>query len=96
MLDVLAVLTLVFGFSMLLIGIAILTKGEDDDPPQDTAADGDGLARSVGRGLSLMGLALMVIGTASNFIDMTSITTVAFIVVPTVGIAFLAMNAMTS
>ena len=86
--DVLSIITIILGFSMLLIGLAIwigkspdIIAGYDKDKCQDP----EGLAETVGKGLTVMGFASMGLGLAGALFGVSSAPMVGLIVVPVVG-----------
>ncbi len=87
--DVLSIITIILGFSMLLIGLSIwigktpeLIAGYDEE----RSADPEKLAQTVGVGLSIMGFASISMGLAGELFDLTIAPLVGLVVVPVVGV----------
>lgn len=87
--DVLSIITIILGFSMLLIGLAIWIGKSPDaiagyDP--EKCADPEKLAQTVGVGLTLMGFASMALGLAGELLGISSAPLLGLVAVPVVGV----------
>ncbi len=90
--DVLSIITLILGFSMLLIGLAIWIGKKPEviagyDP--DKCADPEKLATTVGIGLTLMGFASMALGLAGALFNVSAAPMIGLVIVPVVGVVVL-------
>lgn len=86
--DVLSVLTMIIGFSMLAIGLAIwIGKNPDIIAGYDaeTCPDPERLSMIVGQGLTLMGLGSMALGLAGELFGLANAALIGLIGVPVVG-----------
>ena len=87
--DVLSIITIILGFSMLLIGLSIwIGKTSEVIAGYDgkRSADPEKLAQTVGVGLSIMGFASISMGLAGELFGLTIAPLVGLVVVPVVGV----------
>ncbi len=87
--DVLSIITMVLGFSMLLIGLAIWIGKTPEviagyNP--DKCPDPEKLATTVGIGLTLMGFGSMSLGVAGALFDVSAAPIIGLVIVPVVGV----------
>ncbi len=91
--NIAAILAIVLGFSMLLIGLSIWTGKALDiiaGYQKESFEDPQGLARAVGVGMTLMAFLIMALGIAGELLDDSALALVGLLVVPAVGSVALA------
>ncbi len=94
--NIAAILAIVLGFSMLLIGLSIWTGKALDiiaGYNKETCEDPQGLAKAVGVGMTLMAFLIIALGFAGEVMDDSSVALVGLVVVPAVGSVALAFYA---
>ncbi|GEM_PF-1986004 len=94
--NITAILAIVLGFSMLLIGLSIWTGKALDiiaGPNNENREDSQGLARTVGVGMTLMAFLIIALGFTGEVLDNSAVALVGLLVVPAVGSVALAFFA---